>query len=138
MDGQQLQETADRYATALPEVTVEHRSTPNWDTYKVSGRVFLLMTDMPGHPVVTVKADPDDALALREQHPEITAGYHMDKKHWITAAGGPGLDADLVRELVTDSYQLVVDKLPRPKRPAQSHLKRDRLATGSASNRRTH
>jgi predicted DNA-binding protein (MmcQ/YjbR family) len=24
----------------------------------------------------------------------------MDKKHWITAAGGPGLDEDLVKELV--------------------------------------
>jgi predicted DNA-binding protein (MmcQ/YjbR family) len=119
MNGQQLQGLADRYATALPEATVEHRSNPSWDTYKVSGRVFLLMTDMPGHPIVTVKADPDDALALRDQHSEITAGYHMNKKHWITAAGGPGLDEHLVRELVTDSYQLIVAKLPQSQRPAQ-------------------
>jgi predicted DNA-binding protein (MmcQ/YjbR family) len=77
----------------------------------------MLMTDMPGHPVVIVKADPDDAVGLREQYAEITVGYHMDKQHWITAAGGPGLDGDLVKELVADSYRLVVDKLPDSARP---------------------
>jgi predicted DNA-binding protein (MmcQ/YjbR family) len=117
MEGQELQTIANEHAGGLPEVTVEHRVSPNWETYKVGGKVFMLMTDMPGHPVVVVKADPEEALLLREQYAEITAGYHMDKKHWITAAGGPGLDSDRVMELVTDSYQLVVDKLPRSARP---------------------
>jgi predicted DNA-binding protein (MmcQ/YjbR family) len=121
MNGQQLQGLADRYATALPEATVEHRSNPSWDTYKVSGRVFLLMTDMPGHPIVTVKADPDDALALRDQHSEITAGYHMNKKHWITLESGEGVGKELVRELVTDSYRLVVAHLPKAERPVDPH-----------------
>jgi predicted DNA-binding protein (MmcQ/YjbR family) len=117
MDGQELQTVANDHASGLPEVTVEHRVSPNWETYKVGGKVFMLMTDMPGHPVVIVKADPEDALVLREQYAEITGGYHMDKKHWITAAGGPGLERDLVRALVTDSYQLVVEKLPGSARP---------------------
>jgi predicted DNA-binding protein (MmcQ/YjbR family) len=117
MDRQDLQTVAHEYARDLPEVTLEHRVAPNWEVYKVGGKVFMLMTDMPGHPVVTVKADPDDAVRLREQYAEITVGYHMDKKHWITAAGGPGLDEDLVKELVADSYRLVVDKLPKFARP---------------------
>lgn len=119
MNGTELQKLADEYATGLPEVTFEHRVSPNWETYKVGGRVFLLMTDLPGHPVVTVKADPDEALALREQYQEITVGYHTDKRHWITAVGGPGLDESLVKQLVTDSYELVVDKLPRSRRPVK-------------------
>ncbi|MBT2566361.1 MmcQ/YjbR family DNA-binding protein [Arthrobacter sp. ISL-85] len=117
MDGKELQATADEHASGLPEVTVEHRVGPNWDTYKVSGKVFMLMTDMPGHPVVVVKADPEEAVLLRAQYEEISTGYHMDKKHWITAAGGPGIDRDLVKGLITDSYQLVVEKLPRSERP---------------------
>lgn len=120
MDGLQLQSLADQYASDLSGITVEHRVHPNWETYKVGGKVFMLMTDMPGHPVVIVKADPDDGLALRQQHPEITVGYHMDKKHWITAAGGPGLDDSLVKDLVTGSYRLVVEKLPQSKRSEQS------------------
>lgn len=117
MDGQELQTVVNEHASGLAEVTVEHRVSPNWETYKVGGKVFMLMTDMPGHPVVIVKADPEEALVLREQYAEITGGYHMDKKHWITAAGGPGLERDLVKALVTDSYQLVVEKLPRSARP---------------------
>jgi predicted DNA-binding protein (MmcQ/YjbR family) len=132
MDGTQLQKLANEYATGLPEVTIEHRVNPNWETYKVGGRVFLLMTDMPGHQVVTVKADPDEAVALREQYKEITGGYHMDKRHWITAAGGPGLDESLVQHLVIDSYQLVVDKLPISRRPVHEVPERDRLSTQPA------
>lgn len=123
MDGTQLQKLASDYAAELPDATVEHRVKPNWDTYKVGGRVFMLMTDMPGHPVVTVKADPEEALALHEQYQEITAGYHMDKRHWITASGGPGVDDSLVKQLVATSYDLVVGKLPSSARPAQRHNK---------------
>ena len=38
MDGQQLQTLANQYASQLPEVTVEHRVHPNWETYKVGAR----------------------------------------------------------------------------------------------------
>jgi predicted DNA-binding protein (MmcQ/YjbR family) len=74
----------------------------------VGGKVFMLMTDLPGRPVVVLKADPDDAVALRERYADITPGYHMNKKHWITVEGGGAVDAEVVRRLVTDSYQLVV------------------------------
>lgn len=110
MDEQELQQVANDMATALPGVTFEHREIPNWETYKVGGKVFLLMTDLPGHMVVTVKANPDEALRLREQYQEITAGYHTDKRHWVSAAAGPGIDETMIRGLVSDSYGLVVDK----------------------------
>lgn len=118
MDEQQMQRIAHDTATELAGITFEHRTKPNWETYKVSGKVFMLMTDMPGHAVVTVKVDPDRAVILREQYEEIAPGYHTDKRHWVSAAAGPGIDKALVRELVTDSYRLVVDKLPNSARPA--------------------
>jgi predicted DNA-binding protein (MmcQ/YjbR family) len=117
VNDQEVQAVADRAAAELPGVTFEHRVSPNWDTYKVGGKVFMLMTDMPGRRVVIVKAKPEDAVALREEYAEITPGYHMNKDHWITAAAGPGLDASVLKDLVTDSYRLVVDKLPKSTRP---------------------
>ena len=51
---------------------LEHRLDPSWDLYKVRGKVFMLMTDLPGRPVVILKADPDSAVALREQYADIT------------------------------------------------------------------
>jgi predicted DNA-binding protein (MmcQ/YjbR family) len=85
--------------------------------WKVGGKVFMLQTSMPGEPVVTLKADPADAIALREAHPAITPGYHTDKKHWITLHPGGAIDAELVDELVTDSYLLVVEGLSKQRRP---------------------
>lgn len=41
----------------------------------------------------------------------------MNQRHWISLTPGPSLDEELVRELVTESYLLVVEKLPRAQRP---------------------
>jgi predicted DNA-binding protein (MmcQ/YjbR family) len=101
----------------LPGADLEHRLDPDWDLYKVGGKVFMLMTDLPGRPVVILKADPDNAAALREQHADITPGYHMNKVHWITLEGGGTIDETLVKQLVTDSYSLVVGALPKSKQP---------------------
>ncbi|WP_438306245.1 MmcQ/YjbR family DNA-binding protein [Streptomyces sp. HUAS TT11] len=121
MDGQELQKIADGFTADLPGTDHEHRSDPSWDLYKVGGKVYMLMTDMPGRPVVILKADPDDAAALREQYTGITPGYHMNKTHWITVDGADTIDEKLVKELVTDSYRLVVAGLPKSKQPINPH-----------------
>jgi len=41
----------------------------------------------------------------------------MNKKHWITLAPGASIDPQLVEDLVTESYRLVVAKLPKAKQP---------------------
>lgn len=68
-----------------------------------------------------LKADPGEAAALREQYSHITPGYHMNKNHWITLESGEGVDKELVRELVIDSYRLVVAHLPGAERPVDPH-----------------
>ncbi|GGQ67139.1 MmcQ/YjbR family DNA-binding protein [Streptomyces asoensis] len=117
MNASTLHKTAADCAEQLPGAQLEHPFGPDWEVYKVRGKVFMLMTEVPGRPVVILKADPGEADALREQCSHITRGYHMNKKHWITAEGGEGVDRKLVEELVTDSYRLVVAHLPRAERP---------------------
>jgi len=112
LDEQELRKIAADSAVELPGAALERRSGPDWELYKVRGKVFMLMTDLPGRPVVILKADPDDAVALREQYADITPGYHMNKKHWITLEAGSTIDEKLVRGLVLDSYRLVVGGLP--------------------------
>ena len=41
----------------------------------------------------------------------------MNKKHWITVMPGPGINDELIRELVMESYLLVVDGLPKYQQP---------------------
>jgi len=104
-------------ALGLPAATLEWPFGPDWDVAKVRGKVFLLMAELRGEPIVILKADPVDARLLCQDLAEVTPGYHMNKRHWITLAPGPGLDEALVEDLVTDSYCLVVAGLPRAQRP---------------------
>ncbi|MGH3170900.1 MAG: MmcQ/YjbR family DNA-binding protein [Trebonia sp.] len=121
MNGPALHKTAAACAQDLPEAQLEHPFGPDWEVFKVRGKVFMLTTEVPGRPVVILKAEPDDAHALREQNSHITPGYHMNKKHWITLESGEGVDKKLVEELVTDSYRLVVSHLPKAEQPVDPH-----------------
>ncbi|WP_410611231.1 MmcQ/YjbR family DNA-binding protein [Amycolatopsis sp. lyj-109] len=121
MNGTTLQKTAADRAEELPGARLEHPFGPDWEVFKVRGKVFMLITDVPGRPVVILKADPGEALALREHNNHITPGYHMNKKHWITLEAGEGVDYKLVEDLVTDSYLLVIAGLPKAEQPVDPH-----------------
>lgn len=117
MIGEGLQQRARARVDELPGASLEHPFGPGWEVFKVRDKVFMLMTDVTGEPIVILKADPEDGRALQEQHDDITPGYHMNKKHWITLHPSGDLQTQLIDDLVTDSYLLVVENLPHAKRP---------------------
>jgi predicted DNA-binding protein (MmcQ/YjbR family) len=117
MLGEELQRIARARVDELPGASLEHPFGPDWDVFKVRDKVFMLMTDVTGEPIVILKADPEDGKALQQQHDDITPGYHMNKKHWITLHPSGDLPTQLIDDLVTDSYLHVVANLPRAKRP---------------------
>lgn len=76
---------------------------------------LVSLDDDPGR--VTVKCEPDYAQALTRQYEDIVPGYHMNKKHWVTVSLEGGAQADLIAELIDNSYDLVVSSLPVRARP---------------------
>ncbi|WP_324784308.1 MmcQ/YjbR family DNA-binding protein [Streptomyces sp. H51] len=90
---------------------------PDTSVFKVLGKMFALST-LDARPLtVNLKCDPEDAVRLRAEHEGlIVPGYHMNKRHWNTVTADGGLPDRLVRELVEDSYDLVVAGLPRAER----------------------
>ena len=116
--GAKLQQAVADLARQWPEATCTQPFGPEHDVFKVKGKVFAMTTGVPGHPVVTLKCDPERAVLLRELHPTVTPGYHMNKRHWISIAAGPGITLTFIRELVTDAYALVVASLPKRNRPS--------------------
>jgi predicted DNA-binding protein (MmcQ/YjbR family) len=79
---------------------------------KVGGRMFALVALGPGPGVVNLKCDPARALDLRAAYDGIRPGYHQDKRHWNSVDLDGSVEDGLLRELVEDSYDLVVDRLP--------------------------
>lgn len=118
MNGTTLQQYARDRAEELPQAVMEYPFGPDYEVYKIRGKVFMLLTDVTGEPIVTLKSPPNEAQALREAYEEISPGYHMNKRHWITLSPGGAIDQTLVDELVTESYLLVIEKnLPKHERP---------------------
>ena len=85
--------------------------------FKVMGKMFAYVSVKAGTPVVTLKCVPLDGEILAEQFEAIAPGYHMNKKHWITialkGAGADEVSDDMVKDLASKSYELVVSKLTK-------------------------
>ncbi|MER7620068.1 MmcQ/YjbR family DNA-binding protein [Streptomyces sp. NPDC126503] len=85
---------------------------PDVSVFKVAGKLFALSWPDARPLRVNLKCDPDEAVRLRAEHPAIAPGYHMNKRHWNTVTVGE-LPERMVRELIEDSYDLVVAGLPK-------------------------
>lgn len=91
---------------------------PETSVFKVSGKMFALSRLGSDSLRVSVKCDPGLAEALRGAHSEVLPGYHLNKRHWNTVIVNGSLPDDAVRDMVEDSYDLIVSKLPRARRQA--------------------
>jgi predicted DNA-binding protein (MmcQ/YjbR family) len=86
---------------------------PEHSVFKVAGKMFALSTLDRTPLEVSVKCDPEIAIDLRETHAAIRPGYHLNKRHWNTITLDGSLLDRLVRDLIEDSYDLVVRGLPK-------------------------
>ena len=102
------------YCLSLPDVEETLTFDDSTLVYKVGGRMFaMLMLEKPDHFVV--KCDPERAIILRDRYPQITAAWHMNKRHWNDVCfEGRLSDEALCREL-RHSYMLVVKHNVTPK-----------------------
>jgi predicted DNA-binding protein (MmcQ/YjbR family) len=86
---------------------------PETSVFKVAGKVFALSALDRTPLEVSLKCDPGLAVELRATYPAIRPGYHLNKRHWNTVTLDGSLPDRLVRDLVEDSYDLVVSARPK-------------------------
>jgi predicted DNA-binding protein (MmcQ/YjbR family) len=105
-------EEVQAYCTRKPGVSWDTPFGPDVLVFRVAGKIFaLLPLEDPG--TINLKCDPERAIELRERHPGIVPGYHMNKRHWNTVDLRGPVPARLVLELIDHSYELVVAGLPK-------------------------
>ena len=105
------------YCLAKPKVT---EGTPFGETvlvFKVSGKMFALMSLDEVPTTANLKCDPDLALELRDRYEQVRADYHMNKKHWNTVVIEGGIPDPEIRKMIDHSYDLVVQSLPGKRLP---------------------
>jgi predicted DNA-binding protein (MmcQ/YjbR family) len=91
---------------------------PEHSVFKVAGKMFALSALERTPLEVSVKCEPELAVGLRGSYPAIRAGYHLNKRHWNTITLDGSLADQLVRDMIEDSYDLVVSALPARVRAA--------------------
>lgn len=82
--------------------------------FKVMDKIFAL-ANVESFDAINLKCDPVKAAMLRDLYADVKPGYHMDKRHWNTVNPQGKLDDELIKEWIKDSYNLVVEELPRKK-----------------------
>jgi len=104
---------------ARPGVTEERPFGPQTTVFKVEGKLFALCALEADPPLrLSLKCEPELAEALRRDHEAIAPGYHLNKRHWNTVTLDGSLPEPFVRDLVEDSYDLVLSKLTKRVRDA--------------------
>ncbi len=88
--------------------------SPDALVFKVGGRIFAIL----GDDSVSLKCAPHLAVALREEFAAVTAGYHLNKRHWNTIRLDGSVPEDALREWIEDSYELALGGLTRAERSA--------------------
>lgn len=109
MDASELR----RWCLEQSGATEEFPFGPETSVFKVAGKLFALSALERAPLEVSAKCEPELAAQLRHSYPAIRPGYHLNKRHWNTITLDGSLPDQLVRDLVEDSYDLIVSALPR-------------------------
>jgi predicted DNA-binding protein (MmcQ/YjbR family) len=106
------------WCLAQPGAVEEFPFGPDHSVLKVGGKMFAI-TALGREPLeISLKCEPDLAVELRASYDSVRPGYHLNKRHWNTVTIGADVPDGLVRDMVQDSYDLVVSALPAAKRRA--------------------
>ncbi|MFU8845150.1 MAG: MmcQ/YjbR family DNA-binding protein [Bacteroidales bacterium] len=100
------------YCLSFPGATEGFPFDEQTLVFYVMGKMFCL-TDVDAFDMVNVKCDPEKAVELRELYEYVVPGYHMNKKHWNSIRMEYPVPDHLLKEWISDSYQLVASNLPK-------------------------
>ncbi len=82
--------------------------------YMLCGKMFALRGhDNNGKAIITLKIEPSYGAQLRMEYADITPGYYMNKLHWNSVALDGNVPEALLKEMIDESYTLLLHSLPK-------------------------
>ena len=110
-------ELALQYALSKPGAWPDSPWGEGHGLAKVGSKIFLFPGRQEDRSTITVKNSESAVAELKQRYPELAGpAPYLDKRLWVRLVIDEVPDEE-VRELIDDSYDLVVAKLPRAERP---------------------
>jgi len=106
-------ETLREYCLFKNAVTEDFPFGESTLVFRVKNKIFLLVALDTDPLQFNAKCDPEKAVELREEYDAIRPGYHMNKKHWNTVIIDGSIPTRLLKEMIDDSYDLIIQSLPK-------------------------
>lgn len=82
---------------------------------KVLGKMVALIPLDAEVKTISLKCDPEKAIALREQYSSVKGAYHMNKKYWNSIDLAGDIPDDELKKWIHHSIEQVVNKMPKKK-----------------------
>lgn len=70
----------------------------------------------------TLKCTPEQSKELQEKYEGIKPGYHMNKKHWISVRFNEDVPESVIKQLVRQSYELVVNSFTKKQKATLNQM----------------
>ena len=101
----------DEYLMAKRAVTKDLQKDWNWIRYQIGGKMFAaVLLDHDNQPYyINLKLEPLRGEFLRGQFEDIVPGYYSDKRCWNSVRPDGAVPDDLLRTMLDESYQLVLE-----------------------------
>ena len=105
-----------QYCLAKKGVTEHFPFDEDTLVFKVGGKMFALSSLKEwesGNPAINLKGEPERNEELRAEYDGINPGYHMSKIHWNTVQVNKDVPDAFLKELIDDSYDLILKSLTK-------------------------
>jgi predicted DNA-binding protein (MmcQ/YjbR family) len=105
-----------RHSLSFPGSAETFPFGPEASVFKVGEKMFAI-SRLASKPLeVSLKCEPQLAEQLREAHPSIRPGYHLNKRHWNTVEFDGSVPDEELLDLIDHSYDLIVTSLTKAQR----------------------
>ena len=110
-------EWIDAFLLKMPGATKDLQKDWNWIRYQIGGKRFAAICldehDLPYY--ITLKLEPLEGDFWRKQYTDIIPGYYMNKIHWNSVKADGNVPDDVLKDLLTKAYRIVLGSLSRKK-----------------------
>ncbi|NLY92277.1 MAG: MmcQ/YjbR family DNA-binding protein [Firmicutes bacterium] len=112
----------DEYLLSKKAVQKDFKEEWQWERYQIGEKLFAAICyDKNGNQILTVKCEPEFGEFLREKYREITPGYYMNKVHWNSVDLNGNVPAEIIKEMIDQSYKLVLGSFSKKRQRELLH-----------------